>query len=115
MNSIIFLKDQSTIELAKLYRIARVAVLASSLEMDSMFFLESVYSGTPIFTTPIGRIHSLLKEINSQFILKDSSEKSLYHSLNNFLESPPPRNTSLRLTLLRQREKSVNDFLTFLQ
>lgn len=84
-NYVFFLKDLPIKELAKLYQLSECAVLPSSIEMGSLFLLEALYSGLPVFSTPVGNAKELLRgELSSIFILRDNSMKGIQSALNNF-------------------------------
>jgi len=84
--SILLIKDLPRRDLAKLYQASNLAVLASQLEMNSLFLLESLSSGLPIFATPVGNAEALIKKINPFFILKDGSKQTIHEALNKFFK-----------------------------
>jgi|SRR3989344_5513120 len=85
-NSVFFRKNLPVEELAKLYQSSYCAVLASIREMDSMFLLESLSSGLPVFSTLVGNAEILLAKIDTLFILKNNQALTIFQALAKFFK-----------------------------
>lgn len=106
-------------ELAKLYQISHCAILPSEREMSSLFLLESIHSGLPIFSTPTGTAKELLEKIDPLFVLKDNSKETIYRVLKEFFEKPNSwlmkKKAQIRkLAKKLDHQDSIKDFLKLL-
>lgn len=116
-SSVFFIKDLTNDEITKLYQISRCAILPSEIEMSSLFLLESIFSGLPIFSTTAGNAENLLKSIDRSFILKNNCPKNICDRLRIYFSKTPRWQKSIRNKLLELSrsyqsayDKAINDF-----
>lgn len=81
LSKVRFLNDQKTQNLAKIYNLSDISILASELEMAPLSVIESLAQSTPVIGTKTGNIPDILAEINPEFVLKDSSSGEIYDKL----------------------------------
>ncbi len=96
---VLFLKDLSRNNLSKLYQICDCGILPSTIEMGSLFLLESLSFRLPIFSSRTGNADSLLKPIDPLFILEDNSSQTIFNALTTFFQKDKKWQKKIKLKI----------------
>lgn len=113
-----FMTQLSNKNLIKLYNVADVLVLASSIEMAPLVILESLACGTPCIGSNVGNVPEILSQINSNLIIKDNKYQNIFSTLNTFFalkknELIEIKGKSKQLAYSYKTERAANEFLEF--
>lgn len=82
--NIIFKKDLSINIIRKYYQQAKLAILPSYLENDSLFLKEAIFINLPIFSTKTG---SALELLNNKFFLNDNKHFTIEKKITSFINN----------------------------
>ncbi|MEM4397773.1 MAG: glycosyltransferase, partial [Candidatus Woesearchaeota archaeon] len=82
--NIIFKKDLSINIIRKYYQQAKLAILPSYLENDSLFLKEAIFINLPIFSTKTG---SALEILNNKFFLNDNKPFTIEKKITSFINN----------------------------
>lgn len=119
-NRVKFIKDSTLEELAKIYVLSDISVLASKIEMAPLSLIESLASGTPVIGTRVGNIEELVSKIDHNLLLKDNSSSEILKGINYFfslsmIKRKELENRSKKLAERFKIENSANILYEFLE
>ena len=119
-NSIFLISDLPRTKLPFLYQLVDCAVFPSLFEMDSLALKETLASGLPAFSTPVGNAPILLGGIDKNLLLGDNSVGEIYRKLNAFFAKSTKERRILKEKVSKifgdkfSAAESVNKFLKLL-
>jgi len=90
------LADLPVEELPLLMQTATCGILPSYIEMSSLFLLESLASGLPLFGVDAGTTRELFGSISGAFVLRSNDPRDIAASLIRYLRKPVPYRNRMR-------------------
>ena len=86
---VIYIKDVSQSELARIYSAADLLILASSREGWPNVLLESMACGTPVLATRVGGTPEIVNAKEAGLLIDERSTDSIVSGVKRLLNSPP--------------------------
>ncbi len=111
--NIVFKKDLPINSIKNYYQKAKLAILPSYLENDSLFLKEAIFINLPIFSTKTG---SALELLNNKFFLNDNKHFTIEKKITSFINNQDYYNNefvkiSNKFKSSYKPEKIINKFI----